>query len=192
MLTPQYIHLPSGSSTQALDVEPPFAAIVIIDAEVSPEWRHEVSEWLIEAGCLNMMAWGRDCSLWDDSVDWAFLKAFNFGDYPEEKFVTTSWHEDESLEDVFHFALGCLEYSGTLVESIVILDVRDISREDVILARFNAVEDELFRGFSSNGEINSNRIDIELVGSVVLGLIILLLLFAKLSEGLMQYDALMR
>ena len=51
-----------------------------------------------------MMAWGRNCSDWDDSVDYAKLKKFDFKDVPEESFVHTTWHEDEPLEEVFWFS----------------------------------------------------------------------------------------
>ena len=70
---------------------------------VNSEWRQTVSEWLVDQGCLYMMAHGDECSLWDDSVDIANLEAFdwNFDDIPEDKHVTTTWHENESLEEVF-------------------------------------------------------------------------------------------
>ena len=178
MLPTRYIHLPPDAPPQTLGVEPGFAAIVIIDGQVSSEWRHEVSEWLVEAGCLNMMAWGHDCSLWDDSVDIAKLEAFDWKDIPKDKHVTTSWHEDESLEDVFHFSKICGEYSKTLITGIIILDITEISREDVIMARYDAVEDEWLRDFTPETESNNG---LGLSGAViytVLGLIILLLVIA--------------
>jgi hypothetical protein len=51
-----------------------------------------------------MLAWGRDCSSWDDSVDLANLQAFDFGDIPPNEFVMTTWHEEDSLAEVFQFA----------------------------------------------------------------------------------------
>jgi len=82
----------------------PFRSVVIIEEDVTAEWREAVSKWLVESGCLYMMAWGKDCSYWDDSVDHASLEGFNYGEVPEDKFVMTTWHENEPLEDVFFFS----------------------------------------------------------------------------------------
>ena len=80
-----------------------FRALVMIESEVSTLWQHAVSDWLVRSGCLQMMAWGLGCSSWDDSVDWANISQFAHGDIPDESFVLTSWHEDQSLQEVMHF-----------------------------------------------------------------------------------------
>lgn len=49
-----------------------------------------------------MMAWGKGCSSWDDSVDLANILKFD-GEIPDNHLVTTTWHENESLSDVFWF-----------------------------------------------------------------------------------------
>lgn|SRR5579871_288882 len=82
----------------------PFKAVVIIELQVSEERQREISTWLVGSGCLYMLAWGEGCSSWDDSVDVANLERFDFGDIPDEEFVMTTWHETESLKDVFSFA----------------------------------------------------------------------------------------
>ncbi|MBK6941551.1 MAG: hypothetical protein IPH13_15335 [Planctomycetes bacterium] len=50
-----------------------------------------------------VVAWGVDCSSWDDSVDLANLERFDFGEIPDDRFVMTSWHEDVSLRDAMSF-----------------------------------------------------------------------------------------
>ena len=82
----------------------PFKAVVIIEVPVSAGRQHEVSDWLVRSGCRYMLAWGPGCSSWDDSVDTANLERFDFGDIPDDEFIMTTWHESDSLEDVFHFA----------------------------------------------------------------------------------------
>jgi hypothetical protein len=42
-----------------------------------------------------MMAWGRECSSWDDSVDWANIDKFGDSPIPDDECVVTTWHEDE-------------------------------------------------------------------------------------------------
>lgn len=125
-------------------MEGPFAAVVVIDMTVNSEWRQTVSEWLVDQGCLYMMAHGDECSLWDDSVDIANLEAFdwNFDDIPEDKHVTTTWHENESLEEVFFFAKNCALPFSPLIKKIFILDITQNSREASMLLRYEAANGE--------------------------------------------------
>ena len=82
----------------------PFKAIVVIEDRPARQWQNQASRWLVDSGCLYMMAWGEDCNSWDDSVDWAHLEKFDYGDSPDNEFVMTTWHEDGTLLEVFEFA----------------------------------------------------------------------------------------
>jgi len=137
MLTPRYIHLePTTSSFKNLEIISPFAAVVVIDAKVHSNWRKNVSDWLVEKGCLYMMAHGDECSLWDDSVDTANLEVYNGSKIPYHKFVTTTWHDNDSLEDVFYFAKECALPFSPHIKNIVIFDITEVSREQIILSRY--------------------------------------------------------
>lgn len=126
----QYIHLSPRTAPATLIAKRPFSAVVVITAEVTPEWRHQVSKWLVDEGCQCMMAWGNDCSLWDDSVDIANLEAYNWGDIPDGKSVMTTWHENEPLSDVFWNAnQSIFVYSAVSLDHLVILDITDKARE---------------------------------------------------------------
>lgn len=164
MLTPQYIHLTPTASLESVDVEAPFAAVVTIDAEVTHEWRAKVSEWLVEKGCLYMMAHGRECSLWDDSVDTANLEAFNWRNIPENKLVTTKWHNDESLEEVLYFALTVLPFHP-VIKHMVILEMSEKSRGIEILEYFKAAEAE----YSADKENfdNSWQVSVVVLGGII-------------------------
>ena len=98
---PEYLHLRPEGPQPSLDGAAPFKAVVVIDSEVTPEWQAQVSDWLVRSGCQYMMAWGLDCSSWDDSVDVANLEMFDFGEIPDEGFVMTTWHEKDSLLEAF-------------------------------------------------------------------------------------------
>ncbi len=88
-----------------------------------------------------MMAWGHECSLWDDSVDIASLERFNFEAVPLDKSIMTTWHENETLDDVFWFAGLCAEtMNGVLLDDILILDITDIERETLLLDKFNKAQ----------------------------------------------------
>lgn len=113
---------------------------MIIETETADDWRHTVSRWLIDAGCLYMMAWGRSCSAWDDSVDLANLERFDFNDIPDDQAVMTTWHASETLDEVFCFAHHCAHHDHTELEGPLILDISPKAREDDILNRANAAK----------------------------------------------------
>jgi len=129
----QYIHLTPDVSPSTLISQRPFSSVVIISEEVTPEWRQEVSEWLVEQGCLCMMAWGKDCSLWDDSVDIANSEAHNWEDIPDGQWVMTTWHDNEPLSDVFWNAhKSNFHPQEVSMDHLVILDIADKARESTM------------------------------------------------------------
>lgn len=109
-----------------------FKCLILIEREVGGDYRNEVSKALVKAGCLFSLAWGIDCSAWDDSCDWAFLEVYDFSDFPEKKFVMTTWHEDETLEEVVEFAKHCTDYSEVNIEDILVLDFSHHERSQLI------------------------------------------------------------
>ena len=165
MLNPQYIYLHPESSIENVEVKAPFAAVVVINAKVSMEWRNIVSQWLVEKGCLYMMAYGDDCSFWDDSVDTANLTAHNWKDIPNDKFVTTTWHDDESIEEVFYFAQNCALPFSPLIKNIIVLDITQNPREQIMLSLYEeahaeAVKDktDYIKLYSSLGKKIENKV----------------------------------
>lgn len=100
----KYLRLQSGDALPALDEPHPFKTIVVIEEDVSQIWQWDASRWLIESGCGHVMAWGKDCASWEESVNEAGLEAFNYEDIPADRLVVTTSHEDEDLSEVFWFA----------------------------------------------------------------------------------------
>ena len=136
----RYFRIAQGEPLPDLKPYSPYRAVVVLESDYSPAWQDEVSEWLVHSGCLYMMAWGRDCSTWDDSVDWANLLDFDFADIPDDRFVMTTWHDDEPLDEVFWFAGYCAFHPDVELQSTIILHV---SRRDVgeaMLARFRTAQ----------------------------------------------------
>ncbi len=112
-------------------IKAPYKCVVLIERDVTSEFRQEVSETLVQTGCRYMMAWGKDCSLWDDSVDLADLKRFDYGEIPPEHFVMTTWHTEDKLSDVFEFAKhnAALTYDDVELHRCLVLDISAASRE---------------------------------------------------------------
>lgn len=136
MLIPKYIPLKPNMPVGEINITAPFAAVVVINGKVTDDWRNIISEWLVDKGCEYMMAHGDDCSLWDDSVDWANLAVYDYAEIPDGKSVVTTWHENERLSDVFYFAKMCALPFSPNIKNIIILDIIDSPREAQILLKY--------------------------------------------------------
>lgn len=126
---PAYLHLPPGSPLPDIGHLSPFRAVVIIEAQVRADWQWKVSDWLLQSGCLYMMAWGHDCTTWDDSVDIANLEAFDYGDIPGDRDVWTTWHNYQSLADAFDFCKRLARHPVLELPRVVLVHIALQSNE---------------------------------------------------------------
>ena len=85
-----------------------------------------------------MMAWGRDCSLWDDSVDIANLQCFDYGDIPDESFAMTTWHANEPVSEVLWFAKHTAWHDTITLDGTLILHVSERDKRSELLEAFDA------------------------------------------------------
>ena len=131
-----YLQLYAGAKLPDITNLRPFRSVVVIDDETTPEWQSQVSTWLVKSGCLYMMAWGKKCSAWDDSVDLANLEAFNYGDIPDDKFVMTTWHEKEPLNEVFWFSKNSAVHPTMDLPNLLILHISDTNKENELLSEY--------------------------------------------------------
>ena len=134
--SPRYIHLAPGAALPSLATSP-FRAVVVIDSPVTPDWQALVSEWLVQAGCLYMMAWGLGCSSWDDSVDFANLEEFSFGDIPDDRFVMTTWHSNAPLKDVFWFSKHTAAHPTIKLDGAILIHIADSPTADELLQAYD-------------------------------------------------------
>lgn len=135
-MTVKYLQLPPWANPPDISALRPFRSVVVIDDEVSPDWQHLVSVWLVKSGCLYMMAWGKHCSTWDDSVDLANFVEFKPGEIPDDKFVMTTWHENESLNDVFWYAKHNAFHSIKELTNTLILHVSNQNNQQRFLESY--------------------------------------------------------
>ena len=131
-----YLHLKPGAELPELSPSKPVRMVVVVEAEVSPDWQSIVSNWIVGSGCLYMMAWGVECSSWDDSVDIANLEEFKFGEIPEDRFVMTTWHADEPLAEVFWFSKNNAFHPTVELQRTVLLHISAENREHELLAAY--------------------------------------------------------
>ena len=133
-----YIHLLPGAALPELSCLQPFKAVVIVESAVTSEWQAQVSSWLVGSGCRYMMAWGIECSSWDDSVDHASLDVFDHREAPDDTFVMTTWHEDQSLSDVFGFSKNWAHHPILELKDLVVVHISENERHDIEAAYENA------------------------------------------------------
>ena len=114
----------------------PFRSVVIVEDAVTADWQSLVSAWLVKSGCLYMMAWGKKCSTWDDSVDHANLEEFSYGDIPGDRFVMTTWHHKEPLIEVFWYSKNCADHPVVELPNTLILHVSSNNREKKLLSEY--------------------------------------------------------
>ena len=129
-----YLNLPPGAPLPDVNSLRPFVAFVIIRSDVTTDWQRDVSRWLVASGCLSMAAWGIACTTWDDSVDEANLVAHDWAKIPEEHFVMTSWHADESLEEATYFARHLAFHPTLTLDRALIVEIGSANRETETLA----------------------------------------------------------
>jgi hypothetical protein len=116
--------------------------VVVVEQDVSPEWQVQISDWIVESGCLFMMAWGKDCSTWDGSVDWANIDCFEDGNIPDEKFVMTTSHANEPLYEAFWFCRFLAFHPNLELPSAYIVHITDVPREEELIGLFWTDSDE--------------------------------------------------
>jgi hypothetical protein len=134
-ILPVYIHLPVGATPPQVD-RSPNRTVVIIEQDVTAEWQAEVSKWIVDSGCLYMMAWGQDCLSWDDSVDYANLDEFDYGDIPDDRFVMTTWHNNEPIEEVFWYCRYAAHHSEMDLPNVYIIHIAPASRKEAMLKAY--------------------------------------------------------
>jgi len=131
---PKYLHLKPGQALPDNPMGKPYSAALVIEANVTSDWRNMVSQWLVESNCLTMMAWGKDCSLWDDAVDIANLEQFDYDDIPDDKSVMTMWHDKEDIIDFFASASwNIFNLHESAKNQLLIIDISENPRETEIL-----------------------------------------------------------
>lgn len=139
-MTVSYVHLPPESQLPSVGEAGPFRAVLVLEQAVRDDWQSQVSDWLVKSGCLYMMAWGVECSSWDDSVDWANHSVVGLDDIPDDRFVMTTWHDDEPLAETFWFAGWTAHHPTVSLEEVIIIDIGPTNREGEMLGAYAAAQ----------------------------------------------------
>lgn len=133
----EYVHLAPHSVPPGMAIEPGFKAILIIDEETPEEWQASVGAWLVRSGCLYLMAWGKQCDAWEEAVDAANLKEHGFGEIPEERFVMTTSHKKEALQDVFWYSKHVAFHPIVELQRTVLVHISSNNQSQALLKAYS-------------------------------------------------------
>ena len=137
--TMKYLQLKASDELPDLSGLQPFKAVVAIETAVTAEQQARISRWLVESGCLYMMAWGKECASWDESVALANRKAFSTPEIPDPSLIITTRHDGETLNDVFWFAKYTAMHPCHTLDNLLLLHLANNEREQEIRAEYAAV-----------------------------------------------------
>lgn len=106
----------------------PYILVIAIHSQnVEKEWCNQCCDWIVKSEqCYWALAWGYACSIWDDALDWSYLEFCNYKLSDEEDYqLMTTWHENETLENVIEFAesISINTLSEQKINQIVILNI---------------------------------------------------------------------
>lgn len=135
-MKPEYLHLAPEANPPKLVIDR-ICAVIVAEILVGPEWRNRVAEWLVDSGCLYVVAWGVDCKLGHDAVDWSVLEQFDYGNTPDDRFVMTTWHDRELLSEALWFARQCASHPDVELTGTLILHVAGSANPTALLAAFD-------------------------------------------------------
>lgn len=128
----KYFHLQPDDALPTLAPSTPCKTIVLVESEVSQIWQWEVSRWLVASGCRYVLAWGKNCSEWEESVEEANLEQFNYEDIPQEQLVIATSHEDEELDEVFWFAKHRAHHPAHDLREVLVVHISDTPRREAM------------------------------------------------------------
>ena len=105
--------------------------------------RMKVVATLIDSRCRYVVCGGVDCERWHDDADVAFasLEASSHANVP---FVMTTWHHNESVEDVVFFATYCTSFDDYDFKCLLVLVVgKESERADFAAQISRALRDTI-------------------------------------------------
>lgn len=102
-----------------------FAVLIyIVDENLTKEEQETLSDQIVASGCRYAVCAGHNSSSWDDSIDMADIKR-NGGEVRDENLVMTTWHDDESLEDIVFFFLNNTSFGNFIADCLTVLVIGD-------------------------------------------------------------------
>lgn len=134
----------SGPDDYACPATGEYALLLVVgDAELSPTEQSLLSERFVRSGCRYAVCFGPTSSTWDDAID--MVGVMDEAEGRPSRFVMTTWHDHEPLEDTVDFFARCASFEGWSTEEYVVV-VLGGAETDV-----SVVREAVRRGFCGDG-----------------------------------------
>ena len=106
------------SDTSSIEVKTPFACLLYSNQEkASSDEIESVANWLVNSGCRYVVCAGVKCEEWHDTID----TADTIRDPNTQNLIMTTWHKNETVEDVVWFWLNLTDFENIAFENYLAL-----------------------------------------------------------------------
>lgn len=115
---------------------------------VSREIRNTLCCQIADSKVYYAVCGGESCEIWHDTIDEANLGSDPNFDPPDEKFIMTTWHANETASETVWFLLNCTSYPeergpAPAIQKFLILFVGpNASAKQQVIAEMNKEFDE--------------------------------------------------
>lgn len=108
--------------TSSIEVKIPFACLLYSNQDnVTHDEMMSVANWLVSSGCRYVVCAGLNCSEWHDTIDTADI----IRDPSTQNLIMTTWHENETIENVVWFSLNLTNFEDMAFENYLVLLIGD-------------------------------------------------------------------
>ena len=102
----------------SIEVKAPFTCLLYSSQEeVTDDEMMSVANWLVTSGCCYAVCAGLKCSAWHDTIDTAEISR----DPNIKNLIMTTWHENETAEDVVWYWLNLTNFEDIAFENYLAL-----------------------------------------------------------------------
>ena len=104
--TMEHLIIEPTAKLPAWSFSSPYLAVLWVLEGVTGQWQREVSEWLIDTGCLYTLVWtgGVGGNSWAESLNEAGNRAISLGKVPVTHSIIAECHEFVALKEVLKIA----------------------------------------------------------------------------------------
>lgn len=106
-----------------LEIRAPFVCLIYSNQNVNIDDISLVADWLISSGCLYAVCAGKDCETWHDTID--EISVIKDVEDAKTELIMTTWHENESIEEVVWFWLNSTNFDNKIFENYLCLIIDD-------------------------------------------------------------------
>ena len=122
--------LPDDVDSISSPFEDDYALLLVITSpSISVGQRDRITSDIVNSRCQYALTFGHDCEVWHDAIDWTCVGDGSVG----ERFLMTTWHEDEPIEDVVDFLWWNTSYEEFESERLAVVIIGDDSELEMAI-----------------------------------------------------------